>query len=201
MMHEPLRIATARYVLGLELSEALPKVADDALSAGIYSPSLAELATTRNPIMSDVGPFLEKAIHELGMKLPDREQAVDILLRFYISETAAGNVAPREGLYRVVRECYDHHPSSQTRGGVCGEELGIQKLVGYFYGYDDLEERPDEVSFREKFGAEAMLLVDEEVIREAKGWLKKHSLPVMLKDSSNLPPDSPAYDIEVPESG
>ena len=174
MTHNPLRIAAARYVLGFELSEALPRVADDALNAGVYSPSLAELATTRNPIMSDVGPLLEKAIHELGMKLPDREQAVDILLQFYISEIAAGNVAPREGLRRVVRECYDQHPSSETRGGVCGEELGIEYLASYFYGYDDLEERPDEVSFHEKYGAEAMSLVDEEVIREARDWLKSH---------------------------
>ena len=52
-----------------------------------------------------------------------------------------------------------------------GEEYGVAQLIGYFYGYDDLEERPAEVSFDGRYGAEAIASLDAEVIRLAKAWL------------------------------
>jgi hypothetical protein len=49
--------------------------------------------------------------------------------------------------------------------------LGIAALIGLYYGYDDLEERPHEVSFEGKYGPQAFPALDAEVARLARAWL------------------------------
>src|SRR5690349_1885312 len=104
---QPLKIIAARYSLGLVMmSDELCHAADAALDASLYSPSLAEVATTVHPLMSEVGPLFERAIQELGGALPSHEEAVRILLVDSIDSIASRKVSPRKGLERMLHEAY-----------------------------------------------------------------------------------------------
>jgi hypothetical protein len=80
-----------------------------------------------------------------------------------------GTVRPRDGLRELVAA---HHtlPQSETERFV-GAEYGIAEFIGIYYGYDDLEERPHEVSFEGKYGPQAFPFLDAEVVRLARVWI------------------------------
>ena len=85
--------------------------------------------------------------------------------------------AMEEALTRAISSCgYEllrAHPYNESREYV-GDSHGIQQLIGYFWGYDDLEERPREVSFDGRYGADAFQALDQEVVRLAHQWLGEH---------------------------
>jgi hypothetical protein len=80
-----------------------------------------------------------------------------------------GELTPRSGLGELISA---NHAAPDSDRRYVGEEYGIAQLIGYFYAYDDLEERPSEVSFDGIFGAEAFSALDTEVIRLANDWLR-----------------------------
>ena len=77
---------------------------------------------------------------------------------------ASGSVRPRVGLAELVA-AHRRLPESNTARFV-GEEYGIAELIGYYWGYDDLE-----VSFAGQFGTRALAALDVEVVRLAQQWL------------------------------
>jgi len=177
-----LRIAAARYVMGALPSWELPKIADGVLNLGIYSPAVGELATMRQPVMADAGPLFERALTELQTEMPSPEDAVWILLRHYIERIGSGDLTPRAGL-SLIHDLYIRADLDERSRKYVGDSHGIQQLLGYFWGYDDLEERPTEVSFDGRYGADAIRALDEEVVRIARDWVGEHGA-----NSSSGPP-------------
>ena len=98
-----------------------------------------------------------------------KDEAVEREFAGILQRIASGFVAPRAGLAELV----DLHLRQPDPEGVryVGEEYGVAQLIGYFYGYDDLEERPAEVSFAGLHGRQAMAALDAEVVRLALAWL------------------------------
>ena len=99
---------------------------------------------------------------------PSKAQ-VEWILSGVLSRIARGVVSPRAGLRELVAT-YQAAPQADGARFV-GDEYAIAQLVGYFYGYDDLEERPSEVSFDGRYGREAVTNLDAEVVRLAREWL------------------------------
>jgi hypothetical protein len=170
-----LRIAAAKHALDVLESQEIPQLADDALNAGLYSDSLAKLYDVRDPVMADVGPLFESALKELGVGIPTQEDAIFVLLRHYARCILEGVLRPREGLGRIREDVYDPADLHARSKEYTGDSHGIQKLMACYWGYEDLEERPDEVSFAGKFGQEAVAALDEEVVNLATAWHRQHS--------------------------
>lgn len=87
-----------------------------------------------------------------------------------LSRIARGLVPPRAGLGELVAS-YQAAPQEEAPRYV-GDEYGIALLYGYFYAYDDLEERPLEVSFAGEYGSAAFQALDREVVRLAGDWVR-----------------------------
>jgi hypothetical protein len=86
-----------------------------------------------------------------------------------LRRVATGLVAPRVGLRQLVST---HIGLPEPEGArYVGEEYGIAELIGCYWGYDDLEERPSEVSVAGQYGAKAFAALDAEVVRLARLWL------------------------------
>jgi hypothetical protein len=100
--------------------------------------------------------------------LRSKEQ-VEWELAGILRRVASGSVLPRVGLGELVR-AHLRLPEPTT-GRFVGEEYGIAELIGCYWGYDDLEERPTEVSVGGHFGAPAIAALDAEVVRLARAWL------------------------------
>jgi hypothetical protein len=101
-------------------------------------------------------------------QVPSRAQ-IEWSLAGIIRRIATGAVQPRVGLSELVTTY--HGSPDLDDGGFVGQEYGIAQLIGYFYGYDDLEERPAEVSFEGHSGARAIAALDVEIVRLARAWL------------------------------
>jgi hypothetical protein len=101
-------------------------------------------------------------------EVPSRAQ-IEWSLAGILRRIANGTIQPRAGL-RELLATYRGAPESSDAKFV-GEEYGIALLIGYFSGYDDLEERPAEVSFDGLYGARAFGALDAEVVRLAGAWL------------------------------
>jgi hypothetical protein len=94
-----LRITAAKVVLGMASTEELIDAAHDALNDGVYSYSLGELATFRNPTWADCHPLFVAALRELQEPLPDPAAAITVFLELHAVRLAEGAAAPEEVLY------------------------------------------------------------------------------------------------------
>ncbi|MCE5276664.1 MAG: hypothetical protein ABFD92_14570 [Planctomycetaceae bacterium] len=170
-----LLIAAARHVLDVASSDYLKQAANDALAGGIYSPALTEVAMVPAPIMSEIGPQFRQALQELGLPIPDREAALWHIAAYHAQRIADGEVSPRVGM-RAIRDEVEYPGRLYERSReFFGDSHDLHVLYGMYYGYDDLAERPDEVSFEGKYGSEAIAALDAAVVAEAKAWLLRHS--------------------------
>jgi hypothetical protein len=107
MTHRSLRIAAARHVLGLAVTADLIDAADAALTDGVYSYSLGELGTARDPRLEDARKLFRAALEELDTPVPSPEEAIITILEFHAAAIAEGAVDPLAGvqdLYDVYRK-------------------------------------------------------------------------------------------------
>ena len=93
----PTDLCLARWTLNLIQSSELPAIACEWLEAGKDSFALRQLAGLRDPIMSDAQPLWEKALRELRLDSPGRQQALRILAASYASAILAGTLTPYQG--------------------------------------------------------------------------------------------------------
>jgi hypothetical protein len=100
-------IINARWILDLLPSEEIPGFATEALTEGLDTPSLRILAGFNNPILSEIGPIFEKALHELGVINYSRQEAALLLAHFYAKQIVDGTLKPYEGASKIWREASD----------------------------------------------------------------------------------------------
>ncbi len=164
-----LTVVAARYALGIIPSWELPAVADALLDRGCDSRAAIELAILRYPTMADAGPLLERVLEEEGVSRPSVEDAVLTVLRCELDRIARRVVKPREGLERVMKlvDSQDFHGKARV---YVGDSHGLERLVGAYWSYDDLDEmsRGGMLEGHD----EARKELDEDVVRRAQEWME-----------------------------
>jgi hypothetical protein len=90
MSHRSLRLAAARFSLGLAGSAELVNAADDALNDGVYSYNLGELGTFRQPTLAECAPLFAAALRELEIAIPDPPAAIRELLEHHVVRLSEG---------------------------------------------------------------------------------------------------------------
>jgi hypothetical protein len=91
--------------------------------------------------------------------------AARLIAKHIIRRIAEGDTPPRAGLGDLMTQVYYAHLAGNEPTGIghyVGETLGLQHLIGAFWGYSDLAERPDEISIDGRFGPDAVPLLDEQ---------------------------------------
>ncbi len=173
-MRNQVLVEAARLTLGGTHGERLVTLCDQLLTADCYTDAIAELAACTDPILSTAKPIFRRVLTELQLDPPSNADATWILLRHHLARIVGGDCSSRDGMRCVAEEVY--YPAdlySQTQKYV-GDSHGIEHLMGAYYGYDDLEERPNEVSFDGKYGAAAIAALDDDIRRLAAEWLEAH---------------------------
>jgi hypothetical protein len=158
-----LRLNHAAYRLGFAKSSEFPRAADQALSAGLYSISLDQLASTKDPVLSDVGPLLERTLEELGVPLPSEREAAMLIARFFIQKILTDEAVEKclNGLWRLYINVQPIFPKDRCYG----EALDISALMGDFHQYEDFEDQPR---------VRAQLYEDARA--QAAAWLARHPI-------------------------
>ena len=171
-----LRFLAAKHALGLASSWEFPPAADRALTHGIYSDALAELASRTETSMSDVGPLFEQAIAELGEQIPPPLESARILTRFCVEEIAQSASSPVDVLAFLWKEVAYH--DAVPRGKCVGEALDISQLMGLYDSYREPNENyyaPEQRLIDDE--QERRSLLDRLAREEARVWLARHPTP------------------------
>ena len=163
-----------RYRLGLLNTKVLIETADKLLEEGCDTPPVIQLVILESPTMAEAAPFFEKICAEYKVKIPTKDEAINELLRFHLEAIASGAIVPRKGLEVMMREIYYPFTADEPCKKYVGDSRGIEHLIGAYWGYDDLIERPHEVSCDGKYGAAAIAAWEELVRQDARNWLQKH---------------------------
>ncbi|CAG0948953.1 hypothetical protein PHYC_00071 [Phycisphaerales bacterium] len=169
---ETLRLYAAALSLGLLHSEDLPTIADRALSDGVYSDSLAELANTANPMMSEVGPLFRAAFAELGIGPMPRKDAAWLLTRRCVQLLLDESRPPRQTL-TVLRMIVDAARDVLPDFEYCGSGLDVGRLYAYSWSYDE----PNENCFEGRIITSEVkrhAILDHNTRMEAREWLERH---------------------------
>ena len=164
-----------RYRLGLLKTESLVEIADKLLEEGRDTRSVIQLSILESPIMADAAPLFEKICAELGIAIPTKDEAVNQLLHFQLESIASGSVSPRKGLEAMMQEIYYPFFAGETCKKYVGDSHGMEHLISAYWSYDDLVERPREVSWDGKYEKEAIASWENSVRQYAKDWIQKHS--------------------------
>jgi hypothetical protein len=135
-----LDLLTAHYVLGMVASDDLPRIAADLLAAGVDCPSFACLAGgDRLDHPAELRELFEAGLAECALHLPTRVEAATRRKLHLVREIAAGRLDPVDGAAQVVDLYRAIQGELQPSGTYVGEEFGIARLVGLYYGLDDVE--------------------------------------------------------------
>ena len=94
-------LVAAKWSLGLLPSDALPRLATDALEAGLDTPALRLVAGELHPTLDETGALFDEALDELGVDVPDRSRAALIVAKEYATQIADGTVSPYEGARQI----------------------------------------------------------------------------------------------------
>jgi len=104
---QDIRLARARWLLGLLHPEPLVEFACDALEADVDSPSLRILAGEIQPTRETLEPLFRRVLEELGCEPLDELQARGLVAQSWATQIVAGAVTPYDGAKAIWRECCD----------------------------------------------------------------------------------------------
>lgn len=149
------------------------RAADSLLSEGCNEPAIVQLSIIKSPIMAVAGPIFERACCELGLTIPSKDAAINQVLHHYLESIVSGARAPYDGLLLIMREVYPHFMTERDKKYV-GDSRGMEHLIGAYYSYDDLADRPGDCSWEGKRGKEAIAAWEQSVREHARDWLEKY---------------------------
>ena len=174
MKKEEIIVAAIHYEQQQLTSLALQQFATSLLDDGISTPSWLELAFMHDPIQSEMLNLLRIALQEINLEMPPESEWWSILTKHYILKVAESGNNARQALQDFMDKVYWPHICGFKDKTYVGDSHGLQSLIGLYWGYDDLTERPKEVSMAGKYGDEAILEWNKAVNQEAKAWLEKN---------------------------
>lgn len=166
----------ANYVLGNVPTHELIHIGEQALLEGYESESLVRLAgesAGQTYYPPDVERYFLSALDELGIALPDKQQASEILILYFLIQVLAGEVEPHVVLGKIYSDVYHKHGFDKDEK-MMGEYLDISELLGIYHAYSDLQEPNIEYNGRKITKAEAIEILDMEAREEAMKYIERH---------------------------
>lgn len=133
-----LKSVQAQWILGLIFTDDLPEIAAKALSAGIESKSLVELAGLAKSETRDAGNLFEQSLSELGCKSMEKADAVRYYAKIVSVLILASEVTPLEGAKRIWQ-------ASRRLNSMDFHDVGA-----FIYAASELEDRPEDKALFEK---------------------------------------------------
>jgi hypothetical protein len=169
---ETLRAAVARYRLGWETGESLRALGVELLSDGHDEALPLAIQDARTPKELDYldwGSLFEQLCEDLGVPIPDMDQAIDFAIAVFLRDIVSKSVTPEAGLRDLVYELETVRSREYLPVDLHG---GPQPWIGACYEYEELHN--PWASFDGTSREDAIRLLDEEVRQLASEWLAAH---------------------------
>ncbi|HUR28024.1 MAG TPA: hypothetical protein VM509_07550 [Planctomycetota bacterium] len=129
------------------------------------------MATTRDPILSEIEPLFRKALLELGIAIPSRREAEWIVIRHFMHGIAGRELDPTHALSEIdsIRIQSDSMGDDEL---FVGDHIGLQELVGLLSSADEPVRRrwyETPAMMRKRATSE----FDRAAVRLARIWLQR----------------------------
>lgn len=173
----PVPVILARRALTSVSVKELQGIAISWIENGHDFLGLHELAW--DPVLSwrEADLLFEATATTLGLSLPSREEASEILVYYHIRRIALGHCTPEQGLAGMMRDAYWPELSKCFSTVFASDAVGLEHFIGAYWNYDDLCDSPDVVGYDGLYGDEAMQAFDVHVRSLATEWLLRHPAP------------------------
>jgi hypothetical protein len=146
-------IVGAQLAIGNRPCQAAYDVASRLFDAGIYHDDILAVFD------GDCSDGAIKAMLECqGVPVPEREAGIWVVLHHHIAAMAAGTLAPKDGISRVLSDIYFPLDLYHRSKSFVGDSHGITGLYAIYH--DDM------------LGPEG---IDRELVKEANAWLQLYS--------------------------
>ena len=167
--------AIAHYKLGKLSSEEIVKLADSWLEQGLFTDSINLIAMERNPVMSDVGPMLEKAIAELELPLPTKVEAAKFAAKDMIERMVSGKIDLMEGATFLYCDIYHEVTDELPDGTYVGTNLGLEHIFCWLREVWDCRDGSRILYYCDLPREQAEQKFLEHLREESKKWLENHA--------------------------
>lgn len=176
----PFAVLLARRVLTTITGGELQRLAIGLIEHGHDHPRLHELAWEPVTAGAEAEWQFDSAAVALGLSMPSRSQAVEILVHHHTTRIVAGQCEPQVGLAQMMRDAYWPEVSKHSSSVYVGDSHDMQDLIGAYWSYGDLRDSPDVVGYAGFYGDAAFRAFGDEVRRIASDWLNRHPSPHSL---------------------
>ena len=157
--------------LGCEVRD----IADRLLNAGVENEELIAIYLAEPDDRDSIIPAFECFLNSVKIAIPDRDTAVWGMLEHFITRIARQDGDPLDLMYHLMEDVYYEYEFQEQPCNYVGGSHGIDRLLGFYCGYDDLLNRPHEISCNGKLGTEAINELKGEIVKEANVWLEKYA--------------------------
>lgn len=155
-------------------TKKVQEIFDSLMNDGMFYDEFVDIAYPKSNHLADFIPSFEAALRKLNCNIPvDQERAVWVILKFHVRNITNGAIDPLEGLKHIMNDAYWSYDFHNKTKKFLGDSHGIEYLIGLYWEYDDMMERPNEISWNDKYGEEAIIEVKKDIVKLAQEWLKK----------------------------
>lgn len=174
-----LRLIAARIKLGIIDPDDIPPAADQALNAGVYSHSLADLWLLVEPRRSDVGALADGMLAELGLPVLDGPGAARFLLRHAIEQIPTESESQGvKDLLEFIHQVHSAAAQFVPDRRVVGDNFDIGELIGLYDTFDSPDENyyePEDRIITDE--SERRAILSSLARQAAREWLARHPHP------------------------
>jgi len=166
-----LRYIAARLAFDKVDAQEIRNTVDALIDAGTYSDEFLVIIESNPPTLRDILTPFQTYLERIGVRIPDKETAVWQIIYHHVSMIVAGAIKPLDGLKRLIADIYWDYDFHKPTKKYLGDSHGIEHLIGWYWGHDDMLERPTEVSCNGKCGEEGLRELDKEIVKSSKEWM------------------------------
>ncbi len=169
---EPIE-AFSLYILGKLNSDRIVSLSNEWLAKEIYTESLGELCLIASPIMADVGPLFEQAMHDLQVKEPTRIEAANTIIRLTLQRIIQNKIEPDEGASFLYWDVHHELSVEAPDKEYVGDSLGLEHIFLWLREIWDCRDGSMILYYTDLPRAEAEIKFKEHLVEEAEKILNK----------------------------
>lgn len=170
-MPHSLHYQAAKLAMGKLNADEIKATILGLVDGGFYLDDFLDALDNSRPRLDEVLPGLLAAFSHHGIVVPDKEQAVWILIEHHLKAIAAGESDPLEELSKLIADVYWDYDFHTPTKEYLGDSHGIEHLVGAYWEADERRENAEEGSPSAAASAEEWAALKKQVVLQSKRWL------------------------------
>lgn len=166
--------AFSLYKLDLLNSQEVVTLSNYWLEQNIYTETLCELCTIKNPIMSDINPLFLEVMKELKISEPQKVDAIEQVIKITLKHITDRNMTPERGAsflyWKINVDLSDEFPDSEF----VGDRFGLEHIFCWLREIWDCNDGSILLYYNDLPRNEALIKFKEHLLEECIKRFRKY---------------------------